>query len=120
MLVATSPPPAATTRARSAPTGRRPTLQDGHGPQALSLPGGRTRRELPVARTRNSGGPVVVVDLAEGPAVRPAVTLASGADAEPAGAGSAPGQARLPLGRLAGLAGSAAFAFWTSLTCFVC
>ena len=27
---------------------------------------------------------------------------------------------RLPLGRLAGLATSGAFAFWTSLTCFVC
>lgn len=26
----------------------------------------------------------------------------------------------LPLGRLAGLAGSGVFAFWTSLTCFVC
>lgn len=68
-----------------------------------------------VATLQLPGGPVVV-DLAAGPEVRPA----SCADAEPADAGSTPGQARLPLGRLAGLAGSGAFAFWTSLTCFVC
>jgi hypothetical protein len=32
----------------------------------------------------------------------------------------APEAGRLPLGRLAGLAGSGAFALWTSVTCFVC
>lgn len=41
----------------------------------------------------------------------------AGAAAEP----QIPAEAgRLPLGRLGGLAASGAFAFWTSLTCFVC
>jgi hypothetical protein len=60
-----------------------------------------------------------VVDLDEGPALRPAV-LAAAADGELTCGGSGPVQERLPLGRLAGLAGSGAFAVWTSLTCFVC
>lgn len=62
---------------------------------------------------------VLVVDLAASPEVQPP-GLPSGTDAEPDSAVPAAEQARLPLGRLSGLAGSGAFAVWTSLTCFVC
>lgn len=57
---------------------------------------------------------LVVFDGSEDP--RPPAPLAVAA-AEPL---SAAQKGRLPLGRLGGLAASGAFAFWTSLTCFVC
>jgi hypothetical protein len=71
--------------------------------------------------------PIAVLD---GPDPRPAPVVNNGFDDRraphvPAGSGVAgvpvaPEAGRLPLGRLAGLAGSGVFAFWTSLTCFVC
>lgn len=125
MPVATSPSPTATTRAPSPPAARRARPPAGATPEPPLRCSGRLRQEAPALRrptdraapTRPSGGPVVV-DLATGPEVRSTVRASAGlmqADSDPA-----PAQARLPLGRLAGLAGSGAFAFWTSLTCFVC
>jgi hypothetical protein len=71
--------------------------------------------------------PIAVLD---GPEPRPAPVVTDGLDDRrapyvPAGRGVAElpvarEVGRLPLGRLAGLAGSGAFALWTSVTCFVC
>ena len=107
MRVAPLRPSAATAGAAPAPTGRRPPLRGGTEPQAPPCSSGRLYREAPAPRgpagrtatTSGPGGQVVVVDLAAGPA---------------------PAQAGLPLGGLGGLVGSGTFAFWTSLTCFVC
>jgi hypothetical protein len=68
--------------------------------------------------------PIAVLDRCE-PRPAPVVTdglhapqvAASRGIAEPPVAAEA---GRLPLGRLAGLAGSGVFALWTSVTCFVC
>lgn len=65
-------------------------------------------------QARSPGATLVVVDHRDD--TRPPAPLAVAA-AEPTVAGEA---GRLPLGRLGGLAASGAFAFWTSLTCFVC
>ena len=127
MRVATSPPPAETTRAFAGPTGRRPCPPRATGPQAQADSVGQPRLKAPAAPRRPAAGTAptrvpgrpVVFDLTAPSELRPVVPAVA-ADTEQAGGGPAPGQARLPLGRLAGLAGSGAFAFWTSLTCFVC
>ena len=69
---------------------------------------------------RGSTGPVIVdvVDLQneDVTVARPRVRSVQ-AEAKQS---ATPAAGRLPVGRLAGLIGSGAFAFWTSLTCFVC
>ena len=69
------------------------------------------------------------IDIAEPPARPAVIVLTDELREEPASSDArpptdaqppVPEAQGLPLGRLAGLAGSGVFAFWTSLTCFVC
>lgn len=91
---------------------------DFNGPSdRVAAPGWPASRSPSIQRWR---GPVVVTDLDADADTRTRtlpskwVTDLDGQDAESSS------QARVPVGRLVGLAGSGAFAFWTSLTCFVC
>lgn len=110
-----SPAPVGVATRRSSAATAAPALFDGRA----TAPQGRARAAAPLQGSRR--GPVVVhgLDLDARPARPQADPLPEPATALGPADGS-PAAGKLPLGRLVGLAGSGAFAFWTSLTCFVC